>query len=333
MNSRELFRKTLQVTNTQRPAFVPFVFGLAARIDQTPLAEMVLDPTYYANLLEGAQKLLQQDAIITNFDPNLEAEIFGCQVGQQNDYDLPVVTGWSDCKLDAVSIERSSRIPVMLEAIKRLVATRGKDVGIVGVVTGPVSMAHNITQNAKLDINYPATDIISLTGNQLIKLTKSICEAKVDALIFREDRLAGKYPAELASQTNSYADVYTTLFNLTRFYNIASLILMRTTELVDVEKVAGKLRPNGIILNGKQFDTAELVRLKSLSEAQQIAIGLPLPMRDQDEMMAQYQAIDEFIKNNQTRGFFYTSDGEVPTSIALETLHALVARMKGAQED
>jgi hypothetical protein len=332
MNSRELFKKTLQVANDRRLAFVPFVFGLAARIDQTPLAEMVLDPTNYANLLDGAQKLLQQDAIIASFDPNLEAEIFGCQTDWQDDYKLPIVTTWSDCNLESVRIESSSRIAVMLEAIKRLVVTRSKDVGIIGVVTGPCSLATCIAQNAKLDKNYAAADISSLTGDRLIKLTKSICEAKVDAIIFREDRLAEKYPAELASQAKSYAAVYTTLFNLTRFYNIASLILMHTTGLADVEEVVKKLRPNGIILSGKRFDTADLMRLKSLSEAQKISVGLPLPMHSQDEMVAQYRVIDEFVKDNHPKGFFYTSEGEVPTEIALETLYDLVAEIKAAQE-
>jgi uroporphyrinogen decarboxylase len=322
----------MQVMNPGRPFFVPIVYRLAARIEQIALADMVLDPTYYANLLEGAYKLLKQDAIITNFDPSLEAELFGCQVEWQNDYELPVVMGWSNCELESVRLESSSRIPVVLEAIKRLVLTRGREVAIIGVVTGPCSLARNVAESAKLDKDYKIEDIISLTGNQLIKLTKSICELKVDAIIFREDLLAEKYSGELLSFEKAYTVVYATLFNLTRFYNTSALIMVRENKPESIGELVKKLRPNGIILNGLSVKRDDLIYLKNLSELHKLAVGLSLSVKDEGEMLNQFKVLDDFAQEAKPRGFFYTSDGEIPQNISLELIRDLARKIKGVQE-
>jgi len=332
MNSRDAFKSTMQVMNPGRPVFVPMVYRLAAKIEQIALADMVLDPTYYANLLEGAYKLIKQDAIITNFDPSLEAELFGCQVEWQNDYELPVVMGWRNCELESVGLENSSRIPVVLEAIRRLVLTRGKEVAIIGVVTGPCSLAGTVAESAKLDKNYKNEDVISLTGNALTKLTKSICELKVDAIIFREDLLAEKYSGELLSLEKAYTAVYATLFNLTRFYNTPALIMVRENKLESIGELVKKLKPNGIILNGLSVKRDDLIYLKNLSESHKLAVGLSLSVRDETEMLNQFKVLDDFAQEAKPRGFFYTSDGEVSQNIPLELIRDLARKIKGVQE-
>lgn len=248
MNSRIAFKNTLQNMNTGRPVFIPFVYRLAAKIEQVPLLDMVSDPTYYANLLEGAYQLLKYDAIITSFDPSLEAEIFGCELEWPGDYALPVVKSWSSCELETAGLERSSRIPVMLEAARRLVMTRGREAAIIGAVTGPCTLAWNIAQHAGLEKKYGIEEIISLAGSQLTKLTRSLCEVKVDAIIFREDFLGEKYREELFSLQKPYTSVYTTLFNLTRYFNISPLILIKAEKPETIEAVGKMLRPGGIIL-------------------------------------------------------------------------------------
>jgi hypothetical protein len=93
----------------------------------------------------------------------------------------------------------------------------------------------------------------------------------VDAIIFREDGLAERFPAALASPDNSYPAVYTTLFNLTRFYNTAALILVRKIGPEGVEEILKKLKPDGLVLSETPLEANELVKLKMLSESKQIA--------------------------------------------------------------
>jgi hypothetical protein len=330
MNSRDTFRKTMQAANTGRPVFVPVVYRLAARIEQTPMLDMVSDATAYANILDGAWKLLQQDAIVTNFDPALEAEIFGCRLDWQGDYDLPAASGWTECDPAAAGLENSGRIPVMLEAIRRLVQTRGREVGIIGAMTGPCSLARTIEEHAVLGRDYPFDEIIALAGGQLTKLTRAFGEVKVDGLIVREDLLAGKYYGEFLSHEKAYAAVYATLFNLTRFYNVAGLVMVREQNLEDLAALSQKIGPGGLILGGRKLSEADLAYLNDLSVSQKLAVGLPLPLTDRNEANAQLQIYEDFISRFKPGGFFYTSDGEIPPDILLEAVRDVISRIKGA---
>jgi hypothetical protein len=332
MNSRDAFRRTMQAANAGRPVFVPIVYRLAARIEQTPLLDMVSDPTSYANILESAWRLLKQDAIITNFNPSLEAEIFGCQVDWQGDYELPAAFGWTACELSAAGLDGSGRLPVLLEATKRLIQTRGREVAIVGVMTGPGSLAMNIAEHAEPDKEYPFEEIVALAGGQLIKYARHLGEVKVDAVIIREDLLAEKYCEEFLVHEKAYTAVYATLFNLTRFYNLAGLLMVKGGKLEDVAALVQKLGPNGLILTGQKLGKADLMFLKDLSASRKLAIGLPLPLADRDEAMAQLQKYEDFISEFKPGGFFYTSDGEVPPDISLESLRDITSRIKGVPE-
>jgi hypothetical protein len=332
MNSHDAFRRTMRSANAGRPVFVPIVYRLAARIEQTPLLDMVSNPTTYTNVLESAWKLLEQDAIITNFDPSLEAEIFGCQADWPGDYELPAASGWTACELSAVGLESSGRLPVLLEATKRLMQTRGREVAIVGVMTGPVSLATNIAEHAELDKEYPYEEIVSLAGNQLTKYARQLGEVKVDAVIIREDLLVEKYYEEFVIHEKAYTAAYATLFNLTRFYNLAGLLMVKGGRLEDLAALVHKLGPDGLILTGRKPGKADLTFLKDLSVSQKIAIGLPLPLADHDEAMAQLQIYEDFISELRPGGFFYTSDGEVPPDIPLENLRDIASRIKGDPE-
>ena len=315
MNSREAFRKTMQLGNPGRPVFVPVVYRLAARIEQTPLMEMISDPTVFTNALDGAWKLLRQDGIVTSFDPTLEAEFFGCPVDFPGDYDPPVAD-WTGGNVSAASIDNSGRLPVMLEATRRLVQTRGKEAAIIGAITGPCSLAANVGGN----------EAFKIVGDLLTKLTRAICEAKVDALIIREDLLVGKFYDEFMAREKAYTAVYTTILNLTRFYNVAGLLMVKGLKLEDLAALARKLAPAGVILSGQKLSQDDLEYLKDLSASQKLAVGLPLPLEDGEE---QFKIYEDFINQEKPGGFFYTSDGEVPPEISLEGLRDITARIKG----
>jgi hypothetical protein len=329
MSSLDSFKKTMQVANNERPVFVPIVYRLAARIEQTPLVDMVSDPTIYTNVLEGAFKLLNQDAIITNFDSTLEAEIFGCQVEWQDDYALPAVSGWMERELSGASLENSHRLAVLLESTKRLIQTRGREVAIIGVMTGPCSLSLNVGNNASPYREYPFEEIVALVGGQLAKYMRDLGEVKVNAIIIREDLLGEKYYEEFLAHEKAYTAAYATLFNLTRFYNLAGLLMVKGCKVEDLAAIIRKLNPDGLMLTGREFDESGLNSLKDLSGSRKIAVGLSLPLTDPDKAAARLQIYEDFILKNKPGGFFYTSDGEVPPDISLENLVDIAGRIKG----
>ena len=310
--------------NAGRPVFVPFVYGLAAKIGQIPLREMVSDATYYAHSLEEAYKLLKYDGIVNNFDSTLEAETFGCELEWSGDYVAPRIAGWSQLELREVNPEESSRIPILLETTKRIVMSQGKETPVIGVLAGPCSLVKTITGDEVHDIE----KAISLAGSLLTKLTRSLCELRIDAVFFREDLLGAEYPGELLSRNKPYAAVYTTLFNLIKYYNCYPLLVVKEIEPDLIADVQNTLGPSGLILLGKRASDDDLAYLKKLSDSLRVSFGLPLPMVNQAELLEQFTIISNFVSKHRPPGFFYVSDGEIPYDMPLETIHDLIAKMR-----
>jgi hypothetical protein len=321
MNPKVAFRNTLKLANADRPVFVPFVYGLAAKISQLPLEEMVSDASYYSHSLEEAYELLKYDGIVNSFDTTLEAEAFGCELEWPGDYLAPRITEASRPELREVNPEESGRIPVMLEATKRVVMSQGKDAAVIAVLTGPCSLVKAIAGGQATE------GAISLAGKLLAKLTKSLCELKIDAVFFREDPLGKEYPAELSSHSKPYADVYATLFNLIKYYNGYPVLIVKDIEFDFLSELQGALGPSGVSLLGMRLSGDDLANLRKLSDSLKVSFGLPLPMADQAGLLEQFTAISNFISENSSPGLFYVSDGEVPHDVPLEVFHDLIAKI------
>ena len=136
--------------------------------------------------------------------------------------------------------------------------------------------------------------------------------------------------AELLAQEKAYTAVYATLFNLTRFYNMAGLLMVKGQKIEDLAALSKKLAPPGLILSGQRLNQKDLAYLKELSASQKLAVGLPLTLEDPEAVAGQTKSYEDFINQHRPGGFFYTSDGEVPPEIPLETFHATVSRIRGA---
>jgi len=329
MSSKLLFRNTLQVRNTSRPAFIPFIYGLAARISQIPLRDMVHNPTYFANSLEAACKLFKYDGITNAFDSSIEAEACGCELAWVGDYEVPIVT--KGCRLNlqrSDDLTRSNRLSVLMEVTKRLGISMGKEVAIIGVITGPLSLTKNLVgefdELSDLDSQQPEIQkAISLAGDLLKRFIKGLCELRIDAVFIREELPV----ANLLDNLTLVKDVYTTLFNIIRFYNSYPVLVVKNFELEGIPNLHDLLRPDGVILCGNRFNEDDLLYLKGLSESLSICFGLAIPIGDQSVLWEQLNLINDFVIKSKAQGFFYTSDGEIPDDIPMETLHNVTGKI------
>lgn len=324
MNSKVAFRNTLKLVNADRTAFVPFVYGLAAKIGQLTLQEMVSDATYYAHSLEEAYKLFKYDGIVNNFDSSIEAETFGCEVAWPGDYMSPRIADFGKLELREVNPEENGRIPILMETTKRIAMSQGKETAVIGVLTGPGSLVKTVIGDKDLDIG----NIITLAGSLLTKLTKSLGELRVDAVFFREDLLGTGYRDELLSRSELYTAIYTTLFNLIKYYNGYPVLMVKDMELDSIADLHNMLAPGGLILLGKRLSDGDLMYLQKLSDSLKMSFGLPLPIDNQAELWEQFNLINSFVSKHKPTGFFYVSDGEIPYDIPLEILHDLIAKMR-----
>lgn len=327
MNSKLAFRNTLKLINASRTVFVPFVYGLAAKIGQIPLREMVSDATYYAHSLEEAHKLFKYDGIVNNFDSSIEAEAFGCELEWSGDYMGPRVRDCGKLEVREAHPEGSGRIPILMETTKRIVMSRGREIAVIGTLVGPCSLAKTVIDDRAKEKNLDIGNAISLVGELLTKLTRSLCELRVDAVFFREDLLGAGYRGELLSHNKLYAAVYTTLFNLIKYYNCYPVLIVKETDLNFIADLQNMVGPSGLILFGKRVSDDDLIYLRKLSDSLKMSFGLSLPMGNQAELLDQFAVMSKFVGEHRPPGFFYVSDGEVPYDMPLEILHDLIAKM------
>ena len=334
MTGKLLFRNTIQGKHDGKSCFVPFIYRLASRITNTPLKDMVWDATYYTYSIESAYRLLNSSVICNAFDCTIECESCGCEVVWPGLYEKPYLAGLTD--FTATTRENfltSGRIPIILEATKRLTISLGRECGIVGVVTGPCTLTCTLRRIAAGEgfenKNKNGTEIISMLGALIISYVRALCELKIDAVLFREDVLGTEYMEELLLHKDAYRRVYGTLFNIVKAYNAFSLLTLKSLPVETIKKVASLLKVNGIILYGQNLNESDLTLLRDICHRCKISVGLPLPIENasQETLWNQLDLYESFIKKN-LGSFFYTSNEEIPYDISMEVLHDLLERLQ-----
>ena len=144
---RELFANLFQMRTLSRVPFIPWVTSFAAKLEQIPVKEMLSDATLLSRSLQNAQKLFGYDGITIVFDSTLEAEACGSEIKWSDSGKLPEVVSYPLAKgarvedLDISDLEKRGRIPVVLETVKRLSILKGKELPLLGVITGPITLA------------------------------------------------------------------------------------------------------------------------------------------------------------------------------------------------
>ncbi len=145
MNSKQLVLDAIKNKEVERIPWVPFVGCHAAKI-------IGVNATDYFNnadlIVEGVTKAAQiyrADGIPALFDLQIEAEALGCEL-QYADKNPPSVRTHvleQGKKLEDLKVpnEKDGRFPVVLDSMKRISDTLGKDIAIYGLITGPFTLA------------------------------------------------------------------------------------------------------------------------------------------------------------------------------------------------
>lgn len=330
MNVKVAFKNTLQGRNEGPLLFVPFMYGLAAKIANISLKEMVWDPTYYACSLEGTYKLFHYNAIVNNFDTSIEAESCGCELEWRGEFDNPIISKSCDFfRLEPEDFIKRGRIPILLEVSKRLVISMGREIAIVGVLMGPCSLVKIIQGRAMGTEKDDIRDAISFVGSFLTRFVRSLCELKMDAFFIREDLLGKNFLEELSRYKDLYKAIYTTLFNIIKAYSSYPLLILKELSLEMIKDLHVLLKPSGVVLCGKRLSEGDLVYLKDLSDSLKMCFGLPLPVGagSQNDLWDQLAVIKSFVTKHGPKGFFYVSDGEIPYHMPLEIFHDLMGQL------
>ena len=330
ISSKELVRRCFSRCQPQIPPFIPWVCSHAAKLEQIPVQKMFTSSTLLAKALEGAQKLYGYDAVLNIFDPTLEAEACGCTIAWGGEQDLPQVVshplgeGMKCEALDISEIEKRGRLPVVLETTKRLAVTMGQSVALVGVVTGPLTLASHLKGTdivRELETSPESTnEALDLAGKAIVKICRQYCELNIDVLVVAE-RLLTRVPAPLICKITPYLRP---IWNITRFYCAYPVIL--TGDCIDVlqgEAIIG-LGADGIALSSLPIST-----LSAKAQERKSCLGVTIPL----SMILGKEAniisnLASYLPSEPVGYHFITTEWEIPFDTRAENMHEL---MRGVQ--
>lgn len=304
---RELFTKFMKREPLSRPAFVPLVRGLAARVGGVSAETWNSDPTLWANSLGQTAELFALDGIVAGLDFTIMAEACGCTVAWR--YDRPVIT--SPVKILCEAPEESGRMKKALEAARRIFEVCRKERACIAATTGPVTLA------SQLFGREDGPKRLGEVKEAVVRVTEALCKIRPDFLIFMEGR-----PLAQADLGMPHRKIYNTLKNILSYYNVHGGLYLQGYHVENVH-VFSTLKMELYILGpslGASLPT--ISGIWDLSSGA-MGFGLGLPLNDLPKARELISECLDFYRLKEKRNFFFTSLGPVTRDTNLEVLRQL----------
>jgi hypothetical protein len=305
---RELFKCFLQGTPLARPAFVPLVRGLAARVGGIKTQALTCDPTAWANMLVKTAELFNLDGVVAGLDFTILAEACGCPVEWEDDRPRVAGTVRDICP----EPEKAGRLKVALEKARRVFEITRSTRACVATMTGPVTLAGQM---------FGLEDGPKRLGEikpLVMKVAEAFCATRPDVLIFLEGRALSRNEIGAAVRK-----IYNTLRNVAGHYDIPVGLFIRNYGHQPPPGLEG-LKMDFHVLGASE--TGDLPSRQTLVDlaGRGLGLGIGLPLEDVTaarEVMAQGV---ELYQARSGKGIFFTSLGPATRDVNLESLHQLV---------
>lgn len=309
---RELFVKFLRGEPLSRPAFIPLIRGLPARVDGISREKMNADPTLWANSLKKTVELFGFDGVVAGMDFTLMAEACGCEVIWANDRPEVLPAPGDLCEKP----EETTRMKNVLEAARRVFQVCRSERACVAAITGPVTLA------SQLFGRVGGADRIGEVKTLVGRITEAFCQIRPDVIIFMEGR-----PLALNEVNLSHRRIYNTLKNIGSYYDVHAGLYLQgypTLDMVGFSQLKMDTYVLGPSLNNNLPPTSEVWALG----ADALGVGLSLPVDDIHRTRQIIHEAEDVYRSKGGRGFFLTSFGPLTRDIDLDALHQLVSEIR-----
>jgi len=329
LTSKGLLKAAFLRREVDRTPFIPCICGFAARLRGVSIQEMLSDPTILANSLQDAVKLFDYDGVMSAFDPTLEVEACGGQViwpdeGPPRLAGHPLGEGRPIEDLDLKDIGSKGRIGVVMEATRRLKTVLGGDKGVIGVLSGPLTLLEGLGGKALPEVMeehaVDAREILRSVETVATAMVRLYGETQVDAVMVVEKSFSHRD----AHYLDEVLPVYQSLWNIAAFYDARSILLCG--EMAGgLEDVLLDIGADCLAL-GKGADAS---RAGDIVTAKGRCLGIGIPVRalfgPPEEVRAR---VRDSLEGGERRGFFLCTDWEVPYDAPVEGLHAVMETLR-----
>ncbi|MBU4564047.1 MAG: uroporphyrinogen decarboxylase family protein [Desulfarculus sp.] len=307
-SGRELFSCFLKGTAMERPAFVPLLRGLAARVGGVKAEAYTQDPTAWANLLIKTAELFNLDGVVAGLDFTLLAEACGCPVQWQDD--RPVIAG--PASRLCLEPEQVGRMKVALEKARHVFEVSRSRRACVAALTGPVSLAKEV---------FGPEEGLARLGEikpLAVRVTEAFCATRPDVLIFLEGGALAQEEIGMPQRK-----IYNTLRNLAAHYDIpVGMFLQNYGD--DLPPGLEELKMDFHVLGLSQDGGLPPRKSLELLAGEGLGLGIGLPMDDLEAAKETMSLGIDMYRARSGRGFFFTSLGPATREANLDTVHQLV---------
>lgn len=245
----------IQGRSTVERPFVPIVGTLAAEINQVPPEAFLSDATQMANGLQRAQRLFELDAVCAVPDPALIAEAFGAPVEWSDDrgrFETVERVESVDALADPDDVTNEGRVPTVVDAAERLVASTDDDVAVFGVLPGPHTTSEGLFgEPAAADD--PWTKPIR-TG--IGEVARAFGRAGVDAFFVAESPPEDGESRDGASVVDAAVETLDVIDNIGEFFGTATGFAPGGYAAEAAEAVVDDTAVDAVFLDVDDVDTA-----------------------------------------------------------------------------
>ncbi|MFL5590757.1 MAG: uroporphyrinogen decarboxylase family protein [Ktedonobacteraceae bacterium] len=163
-----------------RRLFVPLIFTLAAKLEDVPLSNFVVNPTKIANSLAAIYQRLRLDGVTCYYDLFLVAEALGCQLNLSTSppaLERPTRETALKMLQQRGDVKQRGRLPVALEVVHRLRGTLRNSPALVIGLPGPLRIAQQLFGQDVLRELAEGDDDALDSFETLVEITLSVAQA------------------------------------------------------------------------------------------------------------------------------------------------------------
>lgn len=277
---KDLIFKTLRHEKVDEIPWVPFAGVHAGQLKGFTADEMLTNADNIVESLKEVKKLYMPDGLPVLFDLQVEAEILGCELLWAKDNPPSVITHPFEgdkkgvpCNCE-MPTEESGRIPMILDAMKRVKAEIGDDTALYGLICGPLTLASHLRgseffMDMVKDKAY-VKELMDFCGLVSIKMAELYIDAGMDVIAVVDPLISQVSPKMIKKLLS---ESFTALFDYIRSRGAYSSFFVCGNATNQI-KVMCEMGPDGVSVD----ENVNLAEAKKVTDEYNITIGGNIPL-------------------------------------------------------
>lgn len=276
---KELIFQTLRHEKTSEIPWVPFAGVHAGKLKGFGAEELLKDADKMVASLLEVKKLYTPDGMPVLFDLQVEAEILGCELlwAKNNPPSVrshPFSEGQSLPCLCKIPTEESGRLPVILDAMRRVKSEIGDEVALYGLICGPFTLASHlrgsgIFMDMMKNPDY-VRDLVGFCAQVSCKMAELYLAAGMDVIAVVDPLVSQISPRHIESMLS---DSFRAIFDFIRAKGAFSCFFVCGNASNQME-VMCKMGPDGVSVD----ENVDMVKAKMITDRYNISIGGNIPL-------------------------------------------------------